>query len=180
MQQTPRQILWVVDVDGDSGKTFLAQFFHVLYKFLLLDGTMKMTDVGILFKKSYKGVCMDIPRASVDFFNYEVAEAFKNGYLSTGKYSGKTVMFPSLPVIVFSNSYPDYTRLSRDRWQVLTLGEGVLSNVGKTSILSPVPEFPFVNPPQPPDLSENINLRDLICQKMMEYCETDHASENVS
>ena len=47
MNQNDSEVLWITDFEGNSGKSFLAHYLHVLYNFQLLDGTMSET-LGIL------------------------------------------------------------------------------------------------------------------------------------
>ena len=63
-----------------------------------------------------------------------------------------------MAVVVFANEYPNYSELSSDRWQTATLGEGSLSNLSMTPCFTPN-EFPFISPPDMPNLSENFDFR---------------------
>lgn len=169
MTQNGRQVLWIVDNPGNSGKSYFANYLNILYNYLLLDGTMKVRDVALFCNKKVNGIAIDVPRASIGDFNYDCVEAFKNGYISTGKYSGRTTRFHPVPVVVFSNDHPDYRKLSRDRWNILTVGEGALQNPSRAPIINPEMEYPFVPPIEPPSLSEEFNLREFVCEYMPEY-----------
>ena len=166
MVQDNRQILWVVDDHGNSGKTFLANYLNILYNFQLLDGTVSARDLCFLIKKKVNGFCFDVARSSIGNFNYSSLESIKNGYLVSGKYAGKIKRFDILPVVVLSNFHPNYAALSMDRWNVQVFGQGSLSNISKVAIVSPAAEFPF-HPPDPlPNLSEDFECRKFIENKL--------------
>lgn len=168
-RQDTRKVLWVSDHAGNNGKSFLANYLNILYGFLLLDGTMTIRDVALLVGKQTKGICMDVSRDSVREFSYAAVESFKNGYISSGKYSGRTCRFTPFPVVVFANQQPDFEKLSRDRWSVVALGEGNMQNLDKVPIVDPAQQFAFVAPPSPPDLSENFNVREFITERLPKY-----------
>lgn len=180
MTQTERQVLWVVDNEGNAGKSFLANYLNVLYNYLLLDGTMNVRDLAMLFHTKYDGVCLDVPRASLNTFNYEALETFKNGYMSSGKYSGRILRFDPLPVIVLANDHPNYQMLSADRWVVLSVGVGVLENQSRVAIVDPSMEYPYVPPVEPPVLSEDFNLRKFVSDHIPMYRDQNRLGNVVS
>ena len=73
-----------------------------------------------------------------------------------------------MPTVIFSNKFPDLSKLSRDSWTILTTGEGILSDMSKDALIDPSQKFPFVVLPSIPDLSEDFNyhqyLRDAFDQ----------------
>ena len=162
LRQDDRQILWVCDPVGNRGKTFLAQYLLHLYSFQLFDGILSSRDTGVLFRKDCQGVCFDVSRTTVESFSYHTLECLKNGVLITGKFHGRTMTFPSKRIVVFSNDFPNLTALSMDRWKVVQLGEGDYTDLNPAPIVNPAAEFPFVEPPPLPDLSEDFNTRDYI------------------
>ena len=160
MAQGKRKILWVVDHDGDSGKSFLSNYLSILYNFQQLDGVISSRDLCYILKKQVNGFCFDLTRANVNNFDYNTLEAVKNGYLMSGKYAGKTKRFKVKPVVVFANCHPVSSALSKDRWTILTYSKGILRNTSKSAVVSPSTEYPF-HPPEPvPDLSEDFDFRE--------------------
>ena len=158
MDQGPREVLWVVGREGDDGKTFLSNVLNILYNFILLDGTISTRDLAQLIKGNVNGFCFDISRAAINSFDYSTLEAVKNGYIVSGKYGGRIQRFKDAPVLVFSNSFPNSTLLSADRWNMVVLGEGEFKDISKIPIVSPSPRFPFIEPPDFPDFSENFDF----------------------
>ena len=168
MEQTDRKVLWVVDFQGNAGKTFLGQYLCAMYGFKLLDGTVSTRDLAYLLKGHEKGFCFDVSRASMQSFCYASLEAIKNGYVISGKYGGKQCIFEPMHTVIFSNEFPDLSKLSRDRWTILTTGEGILSDMSKNALIDPSQKFPFVVLPSIPDFTEDFDyhqyLRDAFDQ----------------
>ena len=130
-EQDKRTILWLVDEKGNSGKSFLSRYLRVMYGYCLLDGTLSTRDLSHLIKGEEKGFCFDVSRDDHTKFSYSTLECIKNGFLCTGKYAGKIVMFSPKPIVVFSNKFPDMTKLSADRWMVRQLGVGEFGDISK-------------------------------------------------
>ena len=84
----------------------------------------------------------------------------------TGKYSGGCWRFPSCPVLVLANALPDRSKLSADRWNILTLGEGDFGNVSKDPIYCPKQNYPSVAPQVIPILDDNFDLRKFLTAKL--------------
>ena len=162
-------MLWVHDSTGNNGKTFLANYLNILYGFSLYDGSINCRDIAGLFDCNTRGFCFDVSRASRDNFNYTLLENLKNGYLISGKYLGKIIRFNVLPVAVFANFYPNRTLLSQDRWKIVTLEEGILVDLNKSTIVSPCLQFPFVCPTKLPNLSDIFSRRAFMEANLSEY-----------
>ena len=168
-EQDSRKVLWVADIEGNIGKSYLANFLCTIHNYVLLDGTMKVRDVALFLNRNTKGICFDIARDSMPLFEYSVVESLKNGYITSGKYGGKKCYFGSAKIVVFSNQRPDYAKLSQDRWDVHIVGEGRLTNISKIACMDTKVEFPFSEPPPLPDLSEDFKIRDYLCTHMPRY-----------
>ena len=161
-EQGDREVLWIVDGEGNSGKTFLGQYLGAVYGFMTIDGTITTRDLAYLIKGKEKGFCFDVSRDSLKQFCYSSLEAVKNGHIVSGKYGGKLCLFDPLPTVIFANDFPDLSKLSLDRWAVHTIGHGVLSDRSKDAIIDPSPKFPFVLPTPMPNLSENFDFQDFL------------------
>lgn len=148
LNQPQRNVLWIADPDGNSGKTYLATFLNILYGFMLMNGGIHMRDLGHMISdtEELKGFVIDVSRSGMKNFDYGALEHLKNGYLSTGKYGGRCLRFKVVPVVVFSNEAPDLMQLSLDRWSFHTIGKGELSNMSKAVSISPSVDFPFHEP----------------------------------
>ena len=157
-----RKILWIVDREGNMGKSHFCNFMSICYKYQILDGCISTRDLGFLLKADSSGFCFDISRSSFGQFDYTALEAVRNGYIITGKYAGKVKRFGSKPVVVFSNDFPDELRLSADRWSILEIGKGPLTDVSKVQLYRSDTDYPYERPLPVPNFSENFNFREYI------------------
>jgi len=134
MQDKPddRTVNWVFDASGNSGKSFLARYFVVNLRALLLSPG-RYQDIAYIFSQNLdkRVVIFDCSRSMqkeekqrdpLDS-SYQLAEAIKNGIVLSTKYSSKTCYCQETHVIFFSNQEPDYKKLSSDRWLVWSLDD---------------------------------------------------------
>ena len=159
LRQEERSVLWLYDANGNNGKSYLANYLSILYSFQLFDGQVNARDLAGMLDINASGICFDVCRAAENALDYNAIECLKNGCMSSGKYTGKCLRFQPMKIIVLSNFYPDCTKLSQDRWDILTVGEGILANMDEEAIVLPAERYPFsVQPPQI-DLSTTFNLK---------------------
>lgn len=121
-----RKIRWIYEEDGNTGKSYMTKYLTLHKDAYIITGGRKE---DILY--AYDGqpiIILDLPR---DFKNtekqyiYEVMEILKNGqYLST-KYQTVMKTFKIPKIIVMANFSPDYTKLSKDRYDVINIAEHI-------------------------------------------------------
>jgi len=119
----PRRVRWYYDPDGGCGKTELARFL-IAKKGAFFLASAKGTDMchQIVKSRSHpKIVCINLTRASEGAFSYATIESIKDGLVFSGKYEGGVRLFPKPHLIIFANWYPDISKLTPDRWEILTL-----------------------------------------------------------
>lgn len=122
-----RTVHWVVDVEGACGKTFLAKYLHMKGQAYCVSAFGGMRDVGTIIATAIengwdkKAFIADLPRDAEEKAIYEPIEAIKNGLVTSTKYVGSSMCFPSPHVIVFANFSPQKYRLSRDRWRTYSI-----------------------------------------------------------
>lgn len=110
-----RKVIWFVDEVGNSGKSYFATHYTDKPSYYVTGG--KAAD--IYYGYQYEPVVFfDLARMKQDIVQYDVMESFKNGQFYSTKYECKNVKFNTPHVVVFSNFYPDLTKLSADRWDV--------------------------------------------------------------
>lgn len=120
--QNRREVLWVYDEEGNSGKSWFNTF--ICYG---LDGCAM--DAGNFRDMAYRYDCeeyvgIDCKRyfdfkKNPDF--YEFLEALKDGRVESTKY--ESIMKPSFEckVVVLANCMPSLKALSKDRWTILKI-----------------------------------------------------------
>lgn len=122
-----RKITWIYDPIGESGKTELAKYLYITdpNKWIITKDLGTSRDAATTIENTIKngwngfGIIIDLPRTAEHHDRiYTYIEEIKDGFITTQKYSGKTSVFDSPWVIVFSNWKPKYFNLSLDRWDV--------------------------------------------------------------
>lgn len=114
-----RQILWVYDLVGNFGKTYLSK--HLVHKhnaFYCNGG--KAADITY----AYAGepiVVFDYVRDAKEFVNYGVIEQLKNGMLFSSKYESGVKSYAVPHVMVFANFAPEADKFSSDRIVLIEL-----------------------------------------------------------
>lgn len=121
-----RTIHWVWEANGNQGKTALAKYICTHKKAICLSGKSDNCKNAILQyflkKNEYPLIIIyNVPRCTQDFISYESMESIKDGLFYSGKYEGGMVIMNSPHVFVFANDEPNYEKLSRDRWNVISL-----------------------------------------------------------
>lgn len=121
--QNDRQILWIADPLGGSGKTTFGNCLIAQHGcFYFRNGSQK--DIAFAFENwewDSDYVFFDLARCQRERVNYGVIEAFKDGKLFSPKYESQLLIFKPKKLIVCANFYPDKTMLSRDRWQIIDM-----------------------------------------------------------
>lgn len=123
-----RTIIWIVDYIGNNGKTAMAKHLCLTYPNETLYMSGKASDIkyGVFqfVKKHELKVCLfDFPRTLENFVSYDAIESIKNGIFYNTKYESEMCMFNPPHVVIFSNWYPDVTKLSSDRWKIIELND---------------------------------------------------------
>ena len=116
-----RTIYWFWEQTGNVGKTSFAKYTAVHSGSLIVSGKGNDMKYGIIKYKEKHGVApriviIDIPRSIKDYVSYSGIEEIKNGLFFCGKYESDMCVFNSPHVICFSNSPPDTSKFSKDRW----------------------------------------------------------------
>jgi len=133
----PRNILWYWDNKGNSGKTFFAKHM-AMYK-----GSFVSTHANVYHIATAIDQCLKTGKAVLSvIFNftrhaecqqvYEAIEALKDGLVTSQKYRGRTMIFPTPHVVVFANYLPNVSQCSLDRWKIRVMspyGDRILHEI---------------------------------------------------
>lgn len=138
-QQTDRQVLVIVDLEGGIGKTKFAKKLvakHICDYIPQMDKPKDYMRVAYA-KKNAKGFFFDICRTQ-DYHgkfdgNWQSAlwsaiEKMKDGFVYDERNSWKEAWIDSPLIIVAMNEYPRINALSKDRWIIVTI-EGKAPNM---------------------------------------------------
>lgn len=123
-----RTINVIVDIKGNKGKTKLCKLLCARYEAICVSGKSADIKYAIVKYKEDKGVypkivLIDVPRCNKDYINYEAIEKVKDGLFFCGKYESCQVIMNCPHLFVFTNEYPDVSKMSVDRWNIIDLDE---------------------------------------------------------
>jgi len=117
----PRKIIFVVDPVGNSGKSWFANNFfrsHPEYTQILSVG--KRDDLAFAIDESNYVFFIDLPRSTSEFLQYPILEQLKDGRVFSTKYESRVKwLIHHAHVVVMMNEYPDMTKLSKDRYELI-------------------------------------------------------------
>lgn len=116
----PRKIIWYYDQSGAAGKSTIVRHLITRAEAISLKG--RIADMAYAYNGE-RAVFFDISRTMADNMDhlYQFAEDLKNGSVFSTKYESRTKTFKAPHVVFMSNSLPDYSKWSSDRYDVRTL-----------------------------------------------------------
>jgi hypothetical protein len=117
-----RTIIFIVDRNGNAGKSWFAHFYASRHERVqvLLPG--KRADMAYALDNTIRVLFIDAPRSKQsDFIQYDFLEEVKNGYVFSPKYESRFKVLEKCHVCVMMNEDPDRTKLSEDRFHVIEI-----------------------------------------------------------
>lgn len=115
-----RTIYFVVDITGNSGKTWFAHYYSSLHNDVqvLLPG--KKADMTFALNPTIRVLFVDAPRSKQgEYLQYDFLEEVKNGYVFSSKYESRIKTLSKCHIVVLMNEMPDLTKLSADRYEII-------------------------------------------------------------
>lgn len=120
-----RSVLFYVDENGGSGKTWFQQYLYSKFpERVQLLQPAKYIDMAYTIDPQKDIFLINVPRGGMEFFasNFRILESLKDRMVFSPKYTPQMKILHKLPhVCVFSNEMPPRDRLSRDRYKVSNL-----------------------------------------------------------
>lgn len=114
--QNDREVLWIVDEDGGKGKNTFGKWLRVVH--IAEKHVLRSKAVNFMYQGS-EFVYINITRSQEEHISYNAIEDLKDGDMVSDKYMGRSVLYAPPKVIVFSNMYPDTSKMSYDRWNII-------------------------------------------------------------
>lgn len=118
-----REVIFIVDKIGNSGKSWFVDYYDELHSDSLVILPGKKADMVYCFATcgfDPRVVFVDCPRSKQgEFIQYDFLEDLKNGRVFCSKYESHLVRFRTPHVVVMMNEEPDRTKLSSDRYLVV-------------------------------------------------------------
>lgn len=116
-----RCVLFVIGEQGNEGKTWFALQYCDLHKTAKIMEPGKKADLAFDVPVDVRVLFMDCTRTQNETLNYSFLESMKNGYILSPKYFSHVKRFGKVHVVVLTNSRPNLTALSADRYSIWLL-----------------------------------------------------------
>lgn len=124
-----RTVIWCYSEKGCVGKSAFCKYLIYKHNALFIDEGKKCDIMNSCMKFDFNKsniVCIDVPRDNITMdgkpaVSYKSIESIKNGMIYSGKYEGGYKLFNAPHIVVFSNLYPDISKLSKDRWCIFNV-----------------------------------------------------------
>jgi hypothetical protein len=116
-----RTVWWFFDTIGNTGKTYLGEWFVNQNGIKLETGRSK--DIAMAIQDP-DFIVFDFARQTVGHINYSIIENIKNGRVWSSKYHSTSKVLEKIPtVICFANRMPNTgpNTLSQDRWRIFEI-----------------------------------------------------------
>lgn len=117
-----RKVKFIVDIDGNSGKTWFANWYKQENEHVQVLRPEKRADTALQIKLDSKVIFFNVPKRRTGMIAYDILEDIKDGCISSPKYQSHTApMEGRCHVVVLMNDYPDMSALSKDRYDITPL-----------------------------------------------------------
>lgn len=84
----------------------------------------KRDDMAHAIDETKRVFIIDVPRGSMEYLQYSVLEMLKDKVVFSPKYESRTKIIPhNVHVVVMCNEQPDMNKLTRDRYNIIEIGE---------------------------------------------------------
>lgn len=115
-----RRILFYVDEEGNSGKSWFCRYMLDMYPDRVqLLGVGRVTDLAYMVDPEKDIFLIDCERSASEFLQYRVLEQVKNRLVTSTKYTAAMKVIRKIPhVVVMMNESPNMNALSTDRYIV--------------------------------------------------------------
>ena len=144
MKPSDREIIWVIGVKGNEGKSWFQEFLESKFGWHRaicgMDIKMKKGNICHALRKrslmSTNVFLFDVGKSKTfEEINYGVLEKIKNGRIVADKYNTEELKFytPDI-VVVFSNGRPETRELSKDRWKIFHIRDNDLMDVTDANV----------------------------------------------
>ncbi len=118
-EASDRSVIFYVDPEGNKGKTWFQQYYLTKYDRAQIIGVGKRDDMAHCVDVSKRVFFFNVPRGSMEHFQYSVLEQLKDRMVFSPKYQSHMKILPHKPhVVVFCNEHPDMEKMSQDRYDI--------------------------------------------------------------
>lgn len=119
LEPDKREITFIIDLEGNKGKSWFARYYCDLHENAQIVIPGKKADMAYVIREDAKVFFFDCPRSKQgDFIQYDFLEELKNGYIFSPKYESAIKKLYTPHVVILMNEYPCMEKLSRDRYSI--------------------------------------------------------------
>lgn len=122
LEPNDRNIIFVYDRTGNSGKSWFSQYYRTLHRNVQILTPGKKDNMAFMIENN-RVYFIDSPRSSNDFIQYGLLEEMKNGYIHCAKYQSCQKIIQKCHVCVMMNQMPEMEKLSADRYDIIEINE---------------------------------------------------------
>lgn len=114
-----RKIIFIVDLAGNTGKSWFCHYYCGLHDNAQVILPGKKADMAYTLECMIRVLFIDAPRSKQgEFIQYDFLEDVKNGYVFSPKYESRVKHLEAVHVVVMMNEMPDMSKLSVDRYDI--------------------------------------------------------------
>lgn len=115
-----RTIIFVIDHEGNKGKTWFARHYCKTNDDAQYMEMGRKSDMAYALETDIRVLFVNCSRQMVEHMNYGLLESIKDGVVFSPKYQSKTrYLSNKVHVVVMMNEEPDMTKLSKDRYKLI-------------------------------------------------------------
>lgn len=114
-----REIIFVVDPEGNKGKTWFIKYYLKLHDRAQVLSMGKQADMAYALDPDIRVLFINCTRTQAEYMNYSLLEAVKDGLVFSSKYESRLVKLNKVHVVVMTNTCPDMNALSADRYKLI-------------------------------------------------------------
>lgn len=117
-----RKVIFVVDENGNSGKSWLTRYLYSERDDVQRLGVGKRDDLAYAIDETKSIFMFDVPRGGMEFLQYSVLEMVKDRMVFSPKYAScLKILRTNTHVVVLCNEEPDRNRMTSDRYVVMNI-----------------------------------------------------------
>ena len=111
-----REIIFVIDPDGNKGKTWFSKYYCALHENAQILESAKKVDMAYALRQDIRVLFVSCTRTMAEYLPYSFLESVKDGMVFSSKYESGVKLIPPCHVVVMMNQSPDQAALSIDRY----------------------------------------------------------------
>lgn len=117
-----RTVMFLLDYEGNKGKTWFIRYYLSNHTDAQLLGVGKVTDIAHMVDSEKRVYFFNVPRGMMQYFQYTIIEQLKDRMVVSPKYNSQIKFLRSkVHVVVMCNEDPDLDKMSADRFNIINI-----------------------------------------------------------